>query len=204
MPKETFYNLPEWKQELVLQAVKKEFERHPVHEASVKDIVTELGIARGSFYTYFENLEESYFTVLERETVETHELFIRLFRESGRDLFRSLELFGDALSVELFREDRFALYRNRFLFWTEDLDIQWKRFRDRNGTSQRMNVESGLNPDGDRDVREMMHFIRAIIHDLIRRLFSENWNKDMFIDNYRCHAGFIENGLKLMTEKKGE
>lgn len=204
MPKETFHNLPEWKQELVLQAVKSEFERHPVHEASVKDIVTELGIARGSFYTYFENLEESYFTVLERETVETHELFIRLFRESGSDLFRSLELFGDALSVELFRDDRFALYRNRFLFWTDDLDIHWKKFRESNGTSHRMDVASRLNPQGDKDVSEIMHFVKAVIHDLIRRLFAEGWEREVFLDYYNRHVGYMENGLQFMTTKKGE
>lgn len=85
----------------------------------------------------------------------------------------------------------------------ETHELFMRPFRERNGTSQMMNFESRLNPEGDRNVREMMHFIRAVIHDLIRRFFAENWEKDVFLDYYRCHTGYMENGLQLMTVKKG-
>ncbi|MFB0958057.1 MAG: TetR/AcrR family transcriptional regulator [Clostridiaceae bacterium] len=121
MPKDTFFNLPPKKRELVLDVIKKEFEKHPISEASVKDIVNDLGIARGSFYTYFENLEESYFYILDQETIEVHELLLDLLREHRGDLFKTFPDYGKALARELFKSEKHALYRNRFLYWTADL-----------------------------------------------------------------------------------
>ena len=58
MPKETFYNLNEDKKTLIEKALIKEFESNPLCEATVKNIVEDLNISRGSFYQYFYSLEE--------------------------------------------------------------------------------------------------------------------------------------------------
>lgn len=58
MPKETFLNLSKEKQNKILNAAKKEFERASLEQASIKNIVEEAGIARGSFYQYFESKED--------------------------------------------------------------------------------------------------------------------------------------------------
>lgn len=83
MPKTTFLNLPQEKQKKVLEICKKEFEEKPIFEASVSDIVNALGIARGSFYQYFENLEECFFTILSYENMDVHALFQESLQESG-------------------------------------------------------------------------------------------------------------------------
>ena len=74
MPKKTFLNLPQEKQQRILETCKKEFEEKPLFQASVSDIVNTLGIARGSFYQYFENLEECFFTILSSENMDVHAL----------------------------------------------------------------------------------------------------------------------------------
>lgn len=58
MPKETFFNLAEEKKEKIINAAKKEFKRVPLEQASIKNIVEDAGIARGSFYQYFESKED--------------------------------------------------------------------------------------------------------------------------------------------------
>ena len=50
MPKDTFLNLSEDKKNKIINAAKKEFARVPIEEASIKNIVEEAEIARGSFY----------------------------------------------------------------------------------------------------------------------------------------------------------
>ena len=55
MPKDTFLNLSEDKKNKIINAAKKEFARVPIEEASIKNIVEEAEIARGSFYQYFES-----------------------------------------------------------------------------------------------------------------------------------------------------
>ena len=58
MPKETFLRLSEDKREKILSAAKKEFSRVTLEEVSIKNIVEDADIARGSFYQYFESKED--------------------------------------------------------------------------------------------------------------------------------------------------
>ena len=58
MPKNTFYNLSDEKKEKILLSAKKEFARAGLKDASIKNIVENAEIARGSFYQYFENKED--------------------------------------------------------------------------------------------------------------------------------------------------
>lgn len=53
MPKETFLKLPEEKKHKIIKAAKKEFERVPFEQTSIKNIVEDAEIARGSFYSIF-------------------------------------------------------------------------------------------------------------------------------------------------------
>lgn len=58
VPKETFLKLSKEKQQKVLDAAKKEFARVPIENVSIKNIVEDADIARGSFYQYFESKED--------------------------------------------------------------------------------------------------------------------------------------------------
>lgn len=87
MPKKTFLNLPQEKQQRILETCKKEFEEKSLFQASVSDIVNTLGIARGSFYQYFESLEECFFTILSSENMDVHTLFQGTLIESDNDFF---------------------------------------------------------------------------------------------------------------------
>jgi AcrR family transcriptional regulator len=55
MPKDTFFNLPEDKRTLICQVAIGEFATHSFAQASINRIVARSGIAKGSFYQYFEN-----------------------------------------------------------------------------------------------------------------------------------------------------
>lgn len=195
MPKETFKNLPGKKQRLILETIKREFEEHSIMDASVKDIVTALGISRGSFYTYFENLEESYFTILELETIETHELFLRTFREKKGDLFKALDQYGRELAQELFKKDKYALYRNRFLYWTTELDALWKKYYQDHQNEKRVEVEAELRQNNDTKMKEVMNYVRAIVHELIKRAFLEKWDSEAFLAHYENQMSWMKNGL---------
>ena len=58
MPKQTFFNLHEDKRERIEDAAVKEFAQFGFHGARLNNIVHNAGIAKGSFYQYFENLED--------------------------------------------------------------------------------------------------------------------------------------------------
>ena len=58
MPKETFLNLPEEKRNRILDAAIQEFAANPYDVASISNIVRKVGIAKGSFYQYFEDKKD--------------------------------------------------------------------------------------------------------------------------------------------------
>ncbi len=58
MPKQTFLNLPEEKQQLIREAIYKEFFSHPFQDISLNRIVKDAEISRGSIYQYFDGKED--------------------------------------------------------------------------------------------------------------------------------------------------
>ena len=58
MPKDTFCNLPEAKRTLINEAAIDEFAAYPFDQASINRIVANAGIAKGSFYQYFEDKKD--------------------------------------------------------------------------------------------------------------------------------------------------
>lgn len=94
MPKDTFFNLPEEKRERILAAAIDEFAAYPYHQARVTAIADQAGIAKGSFYQYFEDKKDLFKYLMElivakklsyinREMVESREKygFFQLLRE---------------------------------------------------------------------------------------------------------------------------
>jgi AcrR family transcriptional regulator len=76
MPKQTFFNLPEEKRETILNAAVDEFAQCGLENASTNRIVKNSGIAKGSFYQYFEDKQDVFMhllSVLEREKMDYFE-----------------------------------------------------------------------------------------------------------------------------------
>ncbi len=61
----TFNNLPEERKEQVLTVCLREFSLHDYDTASLSGIVSELGLAKGSFYRYFENKKSLYLYLID-------------------------------------------------------------------------------------------------------------------------------------------
>ncbi len=193
MPKSTFINLPDEKKCVILSALRKEFVARPIHKASVANIIKTAGIPRGSFYQYFDDLTDSFFTVLDSEVSESHDLFARALREKNGDLFAALNAFGPAMADEIFQ--KYDLYRIRYLSWDCELDAKWQAFRSVNQHKpdlfyHREGSDSALRI-------EIMHFLNAVIKKMIERLFTENWDKATFLDHYDQNILWIQSGIKV-------
>ncbi|MBN1581061.1 MAG: TetR/AcrR family transcriptional regulator [Anaerolineae bacterium] len=70
MPKETFFNLTEEKRALICQAAVGEFAAHSFAQASINRIVARSGIAKGSFYQYFEDKGDLFLYLIQLITDE--------------------------------------------------------------------------------------------------------------------------------------
>jgi len=65
MPHQTFFNLPNDKQQRILDVCIKEFADKTYHKASISRIVKESKIAKGSFYQYFDDKQDVFKYILE-------------------------------------------------------------------------------------------------------------------------------------------
>lgn len=87
MPKDTFFNLPEEKRERIIDAAIDEFAAYPFHQARVTAIADQAGIAKGSFYQYFEDKKDLFKHLIEL-MVEKKLSYI------NRDMVESKEKYG--------------------------------------------------------------------------------------------------------------
>lgn len=88
MPTDTFNKLPEEKKTKVILAAKKEFTRASLKEASIKNIVEEAGIARGSFYQYFDSKEDLLQYLLKEHVEEMNNNLEKTLKETKGDIFQ--------------------------------------------------------------------------------------------------------------------
>jgi AcrR family transcriptional regulator len=65
LPKQTFFNLPEDKRQAIIDIAIEEFANNDYNSASVSRIVAEAGIAKGSFYQYFDDKKELYLYLID-------------------------------------------------------------------------------------------------------------------------------------------
>ncbi|MBE0600257.1 MAG: TetR/AcrR family transcriptional regulator [Firmicutes bacterium] len=104
MPKETFLNLKEDKQQRILDAALREIAANGYDKASVTRIVKEAGIATGSFYQYFEDMDDLFIHIaLEAGRLKTRYIQQALGDGKGRGLesvIRAMYLGGMRFGLE--------------------------------------------------------------------------------------------------------
>nr|WP_321256292.1 TetR/AcrR family transcriptional regulator [uncultured Pseudodesulfovibrio sp.] len=88
----TFENLPDAKQERVLNEATSEFAEYGYHQASINRIVKRLGIAKGSLFKYFGN-KQGLFEYLFGHAVNQFKQPLKHIREttSDKDFFERIE-----------------------------------------------------------------------------------------------------------------
>lgn len=89
MPTKTYHNLPEKKRQKIEEAAIAEFAANPLQSASINSIVSKAGIAKGSFYQYFDNIED------------LHGHILTIVRKKKLEVVNSLPL--DSTNLDTFR-----------------------------------------------------------------------------------------------------
>lgn len=110
MPKSNFFTLNQSKRDRILKAALDEFSSEAYTDASINQIVKASGIARGSFYLYFDDKEDLYFYLVSEIVQTTATAFMaKALKKSSTDVF---EIYRELLlySVEMISNPRFGAF----------------------------------------------------------------------------------------------
>lgn len=137
MPKETFFRLPEEKKARILAAAKEEFSLHSIREASISNIIRLADIPRGSFYQYFEDIEDLYFYFFDYLRRNNMNTFSHLLDETNGNLFETYRMYFELLIHEVMEGEYVGYFRQLFLNMNDhvlrhissDFDIQKQEYR---------------------------------------------------------------------------
>lgn len=105
MPTQTFFNLPQQKQDSITNAALDEFLEQGYARSRVSAIIERAGIATGSFYQYFENLDD---------------ILLYLFKTVAQKKITYVKSAIENQSQETFAESLKAIYRAGIQFAVEN------------------------------------------------------------------------------------
>ena len=115
MPKETFLKLPKEKKQKIIKSAKKEFARAPIENVSIKNIVEDADIARGSFYQYFESKEDLLIYILKENSEKLNTKLKDKVKETNGDIFRLYIFLYDSMIEEFTNNPDQELFKQIFI-----------------------------------------------------------------------------------------
>ena len=92
MPTNTFMNLSKDKRLRILRAAKSEFSRVPLEKAVIANIVKNAKIPRGSFYQYFDDIEDCFYFVVDEYSKDIKTKFVKTLEKTDNDVYEALKL----------------------------------------------------------------------------------------------------------------
>lgn len=133
MPTDTFNKLPEEKKTKVILAAKREFARVSLKDASIKNIVEDAGIARGSFYQYFDSKEDLLQYLLKEHVEQMNKNLEDTLKETSGDIFEVFISIYDYMVDECINKGEAEFFRRIFeeLKTSQDdmLIVDMKKYR---------------------------------------------------------------------------
>ena len=199
MPTKTFLNLPKTKQNIIIEASIKEFKRTLLKDASINKIIKDAEISRGSFYTYFDDINDLYIYSLSNYQKEIIGITKKVLIKTNGSLIEATKNINDEIIDFCFKDKE--LFKNVFLNFNYDISI-------RNQTTCE-NIENkyklielielidkkNLNIKTEEEIFYIIDIlINLIIHGLIE-IFLERKTKEEIKTKLEKQLEILKNGI---------
>lgn len=201
MPKQTFFNLPETKRKNLMDAIKQEFSRAPLFEASIANIVKLANIPRGSFYQYFEDKEDAFYYLLSEQTEAIQKRFSAFLEERKGDLYQAvIDLFAYTLE-EISRKNEIHFLKNAFIYITHEVeDIFTNVFSDdmSNGRYQFLHQQidkEKLNMQNDNDLYHIIQIVTSVTLRNFVEKYANGYSNEEAVKNFTRDMNLLKIGL---------
>jgi len=191
MPTITFYNLKEDKKKAVISAVKKEFSRIDLIDMSVKNIVEDAHIARGSFYQYFDSREDLIEYIINTEFEEEERIYLNLVKECNNDIFEATYRFLDLLIDAQSENPKYFVHIFQYLNATKILPL---KSIDINDISSYVNIDM-LNLNSLDQIHAAIRIIATITFAKKLEILEGSISKEEGMKQYKEELNVLKRGL---------
>lgn len=201
MPKQTFFNLPNEKRETLIRAAKTEFSRVPLYEASIANIVKEAEIPRGSFYQYFEDKDDLYFYLLDKQGKDLWKRFFTDLETYNGNILMTLSELYRYILLSTDDEKECNYLRNVFLNMNYRTEKSFKHNVDHNEFRQQfiqvknlINTQK-LNLINEDDLFHIFQITTTLMFQNIIIKFAHNLSSEEALKNFTLQLDLIKRGI---------
>ncbi|MHC5373509.1 TetR/AcrR family transcriptional regulator [Enterococcus sp. LJL120] len=221
MPTNTFFGLPQEKQQRLLDAAKIEFSRASLNEASISNIIKLAEIPRGSFYQYFENKEDLYYYYFDQLRHDTRQELHKSIQAADGDLLEGIKSYSSKMIYEILTGENSAFFKNLFMNMdyrfsrrmTAQMDDDEKAEKRRHQRHQEDYSlwdsidQSQLKIDNQEDFRMLLHMLMTQMFIMIATGYRMQQSDPDFqvtdlIKKFQTQINWVRDGIYL--QKEGE
>lgn len=201
MVKQTFHNLSEEKRDELIKIAKKEFAIRPIHEATVANVAQEYGIARSSFYNYFDNIEDLFYYILEEFRDKVKNKINESMDKNKGDIFKS---FIDTFEYLIDSNNNvidMGIMKNLFLNSNSNAQNFVMPMPDKNEIEQGIKIigerldKSNLKINTDMELMILLEMLTDNMFQNIIHFFMMNIPEEIIKENFKKKIDIIKHGI---------
>lgn len=196
MAKETFLNLSDAKRERIVKSLKKEFSRVPLKDALVSNIVIEADIPRGSFYQYFNDIEDAFYYIvsLYSTSIKKH-LLESLSKNNGDVVLAYRALYIYILDMIENKDDK-EYFEKIFLNMNYEIERMFTpNFNDGLNVMLNQIDISKLNIPSKFSLGYILDIVESVMMSNIIKSYKRNLSRDKNIEIFEKELAFICTGI---------
>lgn len=201
MPTTTFINLSKNKQDIIIEASLKEFKRVLLKDASINKIIKDANISRGSFYTYFKDINDLYIYSINNYKKEFTKILKETLEKTNGDLIKTTNIVYDKIIYHCIKDENRNLFKNIFLNMNYNTSIR-NKILDEDIDNQYELIElilkidkNKLNIETEEEIFYIVDMIVGfVIHGLIE-IFMENKDSEIIKEKINKQLKILKRGI---------
>lgn len=202
MPTQTFYNLSEGKRQRLIDAAIDEFTVRTLREASITNIIKQADIPRGSFYQYFEDLDDLFFYLVKRFVVNLSEQTLSIFEKTTGDFRVVTTTYAEAYIDFVMGSEKSSFYK--VIYLNMNSRVKGKIFKSVIQTFKdspiiyskfEPNSSLNLNLETTPEYIELIHFTLTILNHTISEGFAEDWTIQGTKELFNKRLDWVSHGV---------
>ncbi|AIO18498.1 DNA-binding transcriptional repressor AcrR [Candidatus Izimaplasma bacterium HR1] len=203
MPKKMFFNIKEDKRNMFLDVAVEEFTTKSFEQVSVNTIIKKANISRGSFYTYFDDLEALFNYIIKEVINNRFEYAKKLLQNCNGDYFLFIKSLFEYDFDSYSTSGKYSLFRNYIHYIQSSKKSSLKDAiiaKSLLGLIENNDIKSVFNFDelkiNEQEFIDLLEIVVILMINTFLKSENENLSKKETIRLFNKRLSFIEYGVR--------